>query len=57
MTVAPSENSTVRHGRPSIVWVAAMTGVGPRVEESGIGLVAGYAFFSSPYEDVKLKAK
>ena len=28
MTVALSENSTVRHGRPSIVWVAAMTGVG-----------------------------
>ena len=40
-----------------IYQIAAMTGVGPRVEESGIGLVAGYAFFSSPYEDVKLKAK
>ncbi len=34
-----------------------MSGVGPRVEESGIGLVAGYAFFSSPYEDVRLKAR
>ena len=31
-----------------IYQIAAMTGVGPRVEESGIGLVAGYAFFSSP---------
>jgi peptide/nickel transport system substrate-binding protein len=40
------------------IWqLAAMTGVGPRVEESGIGLVAGYAFFSAPYEDVKLKAR
>jgi hypothetical protein len=26
-------------------------------EESGIGLVAGYAFFSAPYEDVRLKGK
>ena len=40
-----------------IYQIAAMTGVGPRVEESGIGLVSGYAFFSSPYEDVKLKAR
>jgi peptide/nickel transport system substrate-binding protein len=40
------------------IWqLAAMSGVGPRVEESGIGLVSGYAFFSSPYEDVKLKGK
>ena len=40
------------------IWqLAAITGVGPRVEESGIGLVAGYAFFSAPYEDVKLKGK
>jgi peptide/nickel transport system substrate-binding protein len=40
------------------IWqLAAMTGVGPRVEESGIGLVAGYAFFSAPYEDVRLKGK
>ncbi len=31
------------------IWqLAAMSGVGPRVEESGIGLVAGYAFFSAP---------
>jgi hypothetical protein len=34
-----------------------MTGVGPRVGESGIGLVARYAFFSAPYEVVKLKAR
>jgi len=33
-----------------------LNGVGPRVEESGIGLVAGY-IFSAPYEDVKLKSK
>jgi peptide/nickel transport system substrate-binding protein len=40
------------------IWqLAAMTGVGPRVKESGIGLVAGYAFFSAPYEDVTLKGK
>jgi len=40
------------------IWqLAAMSGVGPRVEESGIGLVAGYAFFSAPYEDVKLKGR
>jgi len=33
-----------------------LNGVGPRVEESGIGLVAGY-IYSAPYEDVRLKAK
>jgi peptide/nickel transport system substrate-binding protein len=33
-----------------------LNGVGPRVEESGIGLVAGY-IFSAPYEDVRLKGK
>ena len=35
---------------------APLNGVGPRVEESGIGLVAGY-IFSAPYEEVKLKSK
>jgi peptide/nickel transport system substrate-binding protein len=35
---------------------AGLIGVGPRVEESGLGLVAGYVF-SAPYEDVKLKGK
>jgi peptide/nickel transport system substrate-binding protein len=39
------------------IWLnAGLNGVGPRVEESGIGVIAGYAF-SAPYEDVKLKGK
>ena len=39
------------------IWeVAFLSGVGPRVEESGLGLIAGYAY-SAPYEDVKLKGK
>jgi peptide/nickel transport system substrate-binding protein len=39
------------------IWLnAGISGVGPRVEESGIGVIAGYAF-SAPYEDLKLKAK
>ena len=39
------------------IWAsAALTGVGPRVEESALGLIAGYPF-SAPYEDVKLKGK
>src|SRR2546427_303737 len=39
------------------VWdFAFLHGVGPRVEESGLGLVGGYGF-SAPYEDVKLKGK
>jgi peptide/nickel transport system substrate-binding protein len=39
------------------IWLnAGLNGFGPRVEESGIGLIAGYAF-SAPYEDVKLKGK
>jgi peptide/nickel transport system substrate-binding protein len=36
--------------------LAFVNGVGQRVEESGLGLIAGYAF-SAPYEDVKLKGK
>jgi peptide/nickel transport system substrate-binding protein len=36
--------------------LAFLTGVGRRLDESGLGLIAGYAF-SAPYEDVKLKAK
>jgi peptide/nickel transport system substrate-binding protein len=36
---------------PSII-----VGVAARVEESGLGLIAGYPY-SAPYEDVKLKAK
>ena len=39
------------------IWLnAGLNGVGPRVEESGIGVIAGYAF-SAPYEDLKLKAR
>ena len=35
---------------------AGLNGIGPRVDESGIGLIAGFAW-SGPYEDVKLKGK
>ena len=39
------------------IWVnAGLIGVGPRVEEPAVGLVAGYVF-SAPYEDVKLKTR
>jgi len=39
------------------IWLnAGMNGLGPRVEESGIGLITGY-IFSAPYEDVKLKGQ
>jgi peptide/nickel transport system substrate-binding protein len=39
------------------IWLnAGLSGVGPRVEESGFGLIAGYAF-TAPYEDIKLKAR
>jgi peptide/nickel transport system substrate-binding protein len=39
------------------IWLnAGLSGVGPRVEESGIGVIAGFAW-SGPYEDVKLKGK
>ncbi len=39
------------------IWdFAFLHGVGPRVEESGLGLLAGYGF-SAPYEDVKLRAR
>ncbi len=37
--------------------VTSLVGVGPRVEQSALGLISGYAFFSAPYEDVKLKPK
>jgi peptide/nickel transport system substrate-binding protein len=36
--------------------LAAMGGHGPRLEESGLGLITGFPF-SGPYEDVKLKAR
>jgi peptide/nickel transport system substrate-binding protein len=39
------------------IWLhAGLSGVGPRVEESGIGLIAGHVL-SAPYEDVRLKSK
>ena len=39
------------------IWqLAAMGGFGPRIEESGLGLITGFPF-SGPYEDVKLKGK
>ena len=39
------------------IWdFAFLHGVGPRVEEAGLGLLGGYGF-SAPYEDVKLKAR
>jgi peptide/nickel transport system substrate-binding protein len=39
------------------IWdFAFLHGVGPRVEESGLGLLGGYGF-SAPYEDVKLRAR
>ena len=39
------------------IWeLAFLHGVGPRLEESGLGLIAGHGF-SAPYEDVKLKGK
>jgi peptide/nickel transport system substrate-binding protein len=39
------------------IWqLGFLNGVGPRVEESGLGLIGGFAY-SAPYEDLKLKGK
>ena len=39
------------------IWeLAFLNGVGPRVAESGLGLITGHAY-SAPYEDLKLKGK
>ena len=39
------------------IWeLAFLNGVGPRVAESGLTLIAGHPY-SSPYEDVRLKGK
>jgi len=39
------------------IWeLAFLNGVGPRVKESGLGLISGHAY-SAPYEDVALKGK
>jgi peptide/nickel transport system substrate-binding protein len=35
---------------------ALLNGVGPRIAESGLGLISNY-LYSAPYEDVKLKAR
>jgi hypothetical protein len=35
---------------------SAIHGIGPRVGESGLGLIAGHPF-STPYEDVTLTGK
>ena len=37
------------------IWqLAFLNGVGPRVQESGLGLIPGHAY-SAPYEDLKLR--
>jgi hypothetical protein len=39
------------------IWENALIrGVGPRVEESGLNLIAAYPY-SAPYEDVRLKRR
>ena len=39
------------------IWqLAFLNAVGPRVAESGLGLIPGHAY-SAPYEDLKLKAR
>jgi peptide/nickel transport system substrate-binding protein len=39
------------------IWeLAFLNGVGPRVGESGLGLINGHAY-SAPYEDITLKGK
>ena len=55
---APDPAAHARQGdvrRRSGSWPSS-TASGPRVAESGLGLIAGHAY-SAPYEDVKLKAK
>ena len=39
------------------IWeLAFINGHGPRVQESGLGLIPGHAY-SAPYEDLKLRAR
>jgi len=39
------------------IWqLGFINGVGPRVQESGLGLIGGHAY-SAPYEDVTLKSR
>jgi len=41
----------------SPIWqLGFINGVGPRVQESGLGLIGGHAY-SAPYEDVTLKSR
>lgn len=41
----------------SHVWqLAFINGAGPRIKESGLGLIEGHAY-SAPYEDVTLAGK
>ena len=57
LTQAPTTRSIHERAMFAPIWeLAFLHGVGPRVEESGLGLLAGYGF-SAPYEDVKLRAK
>ena len=42
-------------GIPAKFVQGGLNGVGPRVQESGLGLIGGHAY-SAPYEDVTLKA-
>jgi hypothetical protein len=38
------------------IWqFTVLEGVGPRVEKSGLGMIAGFAF-SAPYEDITIRA-
>src|SRR5262249_35922995 len=56
---APPRHQQLIHDKTMIapIWLnAGLSGLGPNVEESGIGIIAGYAF-SAPYEDVKLKRR
>jgi hypothetical protein len=37
-----------------LTWGVHINGHGPRVQESGLGLIPGHAY-SAPYEDVRIK--
>lgn len=50
--VTPEDVKHVMH--VPIYELAFISGVGPKVEESGAGLIPGFAY-SAPFEDLKLK--
>jgi peptide/nickel transport system substrate-binding protein len=51
------QQTMVERAMHASIWeLGFLNGVGPRVEESGLALIAGHAY-SAPYEDVKLKAR